>query len=73
MKITRDQTIYLTKSELIDAIAELAQKNPEVIKIILKQKGKICCPFPSCCKEFPCKTLSCNADVCSNGYAYRMS
>jgi hypothetical protein len=31
------------------------------------------CPFPDGCAEFPCRTLHCYADVCSNGYAYRMS
>jgi hypothetical protein len=31
------------------------------------------CPFPIECNKFPCNDLCCNADVCNNGYAYRMS
>lgn len=32
------------------------------------------CSFPLECNErFTCERRNCNADVCSNGYAYRMS
>lgn len=32
------------------------------------------CPFPlECNRRFNCEKQRCNADVCSNGYAYRMS
>jgi len=64
--------ISLSISEEIYVLRKWAKSNPEVLQILLKYpKGH--CPFPDCCRIFPCKTLSCNADMCSNGHAYRSS
>ena len=72
MKIQRRHEIELTKDEKLQTVREMSKTNPEAVTIILNNpRGH--CPFPDCCSRFPCETLSCNADVCSNGYAYRMS
>lgn len=52
--------------EKIQADYDREQRNLAV------QKGV--CPFPKECNERDyCTKDRCNADVCSNGYAYRMS
>lgn len=36
--------------------------------------GRGACSFPISCNDwYKCNTRNCDADVCSNGYAYRMS
>ena len=69
MKRTFDFELLI--QEKLYIVREMCIKNPKAVKIILKNPKKVCCPFPNCCKDFPCKDLICNADVCSNGYAYR--
>lgn len=59
------KVLVFEQTEMLKRLMELNDKQ-EIIR-------KCNCPFPAECKEFPCKTLSCNADVCDNGYAYRMS
>jgi hypothetical protein len=65
-----------------DNVQQLAKKfeegNPKLVERMNKivettPSQTISCPFPYSCRIFPCETLCCNADVCSNGYAYRMS
>ena len=78
MKIHRNMDIELSEEEMYRVTTAYAHKYPEAIKVILdnvtKDKGKFFyCPFPTDCKRFPCGKLNCNADVCSNGHAYRMS
>ena len=66
----------LSPQEEMEIVMKWVKQYPEVIRIMLDviQRGKkIRCPFPFECNEFPCSDLNCNADVCSNGYAYRMS
>jgi len=70
--IERTVQVELTEEDEIGILRKYAKKHPEVLKVLLKHpKGH--CPFPGSCKVFPCKTLDCNADCCSNGYAYRQS
>jgi len=72
MKIRREFEIKLTKEEELSILRKYAKNYPDVVKILLESpKGH--CPFPEDCKKFPCNKLNCNADVCSNGHAYRMS
>ena len=72
MKISRDITIETTVDEDLKILRKWAVKNPQVLRILLDYpRGN--CPFPDSCDEFPCERLTCNADVCSNGYTYRMS
>lgn len=71
-KIKREFSIELTTEEELLILRKYALKKPEILSILLEHpKGD--CPFPDGCSSFPCKTLSCNADVCDNGHAYRFS
>ena len=75
-QIRRENICELSMDEMINLVCKFYKQCPEIVKIITKrldEKLPIYCPFPCRCKEFPCETLHCNADVCSNGYAYRMS
>jgi hypothetical protein len=62
----------LSEGEQFYIVCDYVRKRPDVVKILL-ENPKASCPFPQECNKFPCKTLRCNADVCSNGHAYRMS
>ena len=64
--------ISLTLDEQFVLLKNLIRKYPEVAQKILNNK-KISCPFPFICDKFPCYDLTCNGDVCDNGYVYRMS
>ena len=70
--VGKEVQIELSPHDILQVIRTVAQQNPEIVKIILKN-SKGYCPFPDMCRSFPYKTLSCNADVCENGYVYRMS
>lgn len=75
-QIRRENTYELSMDEIIGIVCKFYKQYPNIIKIIttrLDQNLPICCPFTTGCNAFPCETLHCNADVCSNGYAYRMS
>ena len=56
---------------------DFTSRYPSLAKIIQRKVAKDDykggCSFPFSCNDFPCERLSCNADCCSNGYAYRMS
>jgi len=57
-------------------VKEWCTYQPKVVYTMLTQieKGvRVYCPFPDSCSKFPCKTMYCRADTCSNGHAYRMS
>ena len=59
-------------------VVHFCKNNKEAVEMIVKNIDnkwpyKINCPFPHACSQFPCNTLGCDADVCSNGHAYRMS
>jgi hypothetical protein len=74
--LNKNVKVEIDREELFGIVVNFSKKHPKVIKAILDAllKGdKIKCPFPFDCSSFPCKSLNCNADVCSNGYAYRMS
>jgi len=79
LKIECDYEIR--REEMFRLVVQFLREYPEVgVQIIaVLEKGekkrwqRISCPFPFVCNEFPCETLSCNADTCSNGHAYRMS
>jgi len=76
MKITRKSKIELTKDEMFLTTVMFCRDNPEAAEKILStiKSGQIVsCPFPFQCNCFPCEDLICNADCCSNGFAYRMS
>jgi len=71
---------HLSAGEILDVVVTFIEKNPELANQILrltKRKNyhymRICCPFNISCNAFPCETLHCNADTCSNGYCYRQS
>lgn len=67
--------IKLTLDEKLGVVAELIAdyKGKKAVENILKNGGRYGCPFPKECNRFPCEDMWCNADVCSNGYAYRYS
>ena len=55
-----------------DAIVLLQAEEDRKAGKLAVQKG--ICPFPDRCKERKyCTADRCNADVCDNGFAYRMS
>lgn len=55
-----------------DAIKLLQAEEDRKAGKLAVQKG--ICPFPDRCKERKyCTADRCNADVCDNGFAYRMS
>lgn len=64
--------IDLTVEEKLNIVRQYCMTDTEVVKALLTNPIGFC-PFPVDCDEFPCSTLSCNADCCSNGYAYRQS
>jgi len=78
-RIRRDESVQPTPDELFYIVVQFHRKNPELSRAILSALKnetpyyRINCPFPFSCNAFPCKRLHCNADVCDNGYAYRMS
>lgn len=72
MKIKREQEVELTTSEKLRAAWDLKNKNSKILEIILNT-DRLGCPFPDACEIFPCQELHCNADVCSNGHAFRYS
>lgn len=80
MKLRKDILVELDLNDMFSVAKVLVFEQPELLEK-LKELNKTqeiirkCnCPFPFYCKEFPCKSLSCNANVCDNGYAsYRVS
>ena len=70
--VGKEVQVGLSPHDILRVIRTVAQANPKILKIILKHPEGYC-PFPDMCRSFPCKTLSCNADVCENDYVYRMS
>lgn len=74
-------SIELNKDEVIKLLFVLKKDKYwfNILKRIIKADkdtyvGKGNCVFPASCNEwFICEKKYCNADVCSNGYAYRMS
>ena len=73
ISLTKELKISLTQDEQFDMMKTLITSYPNVAITILENLNKVHCPFPFICTDFPCKSLSCNADVCDNGYTYRMS
>ncbi len=68
-QLQNDQKI---KVEAMKAIEKLQAEYEKENGNLAIQKGV--CPFPdSCSIATVCTKNSCNADTCSNGYAYRMS
>lgn len=72
MKLVRQIDIKTSMEEDLNIIRSFADRYPQAI-LILANNPKGYCPFPSECKKFPCLTLDCNGDTCSNGDVYRMS
>jgi hypothetical protein len=74
-------SLELSRDEIIKLLFEL--KNDEywfdVVNRIIESDdntyvGSGECQFPVSCNEwFTCEKKYCNADICSNGYAYRLS
>lgn len=55
-----------------ESIRLLQAEEEKKVGNLAVQKG--ICPFPDACEKAKYCTLNrCNADTCSNGYAYRMS
>lgn len=76
MSIEKSFEIKLTPQEEFQLMIDFVKEYPKLIHVIVENVNKrhsIRCPFPFECNSFPCKDLTCNADCCSNGYAYRMS
>jgi hypothetical protein len=68
-ELQKERSVY---ADVIEAITALKAAEDQRAGRLAVQKGV--CPFPESCKErFQCTRDSCNADTCSNGYAYRMS
>jgi hypothetical protein len=72
MKIYKNIELVLTEEETYNIAKSWILTNKEASKKIL-DGNMLGCPFPNECKRFPCDKKHCNADVCSNGFAYRMS
>ena len=72
-RIERTIIVSLSTYECLHVTAQLVRENPEIVSTILRNGGKVNCPFPESCSSFPCSTLSCDADTCLNGYAFRQS
>ncbi len=72
MHITKHIDIELSLSEQLKIFRKFVVTQPEVAKIAF-DNPRGTCPFPSECRNFPCEDLSCNADVCDNGYAHKLS
>lgn len=67
-------TIAVSKEGVEAAILEFIRDYPDLaFRVRTLGFGKISCPFPFECEQFPCSSLKCNADSLSNGHAYRMS
>ena len=70
-KIKIDKEINVRK-DIVKNLRKLQAKIDRKEGNLAVQKGV--CPFSSSCnKREYCTKDSCSADVCSNGYAYRMS
>ena len=75
-KITRTLDFYLHYRDELSAVIKWINRYPQAVKNLqqaIENGTPIRCPFPVECSKFPCKTMHCNADVLSNGHAYRMS
>jgi len=77
-EIKYDGKYVLDFGDLFYLVVNFTAKYPKLVEHVLKiTKDKDCrsikCPFPSDCNEFPCQSLRCNGDCCSNGYVTRMS
>ena len=60
------------REKALKAIKKLQVEEDRKAGKLAVQKG--ICPFPDSCNEREfCTNDRCSADVCSNGYAYRMS
>lgn len=60
--------------DLVKHMKTIIQEYVDDIRANKYSRKSTChCPFPFACNTFPCKNLSCDADICSNGYTYRMS
>lgn len=63
----------------VNELEEKAAYLDDITKDVLIKNKKLAvvkgiCPFPESCNNRSfCEKDFCNADVCSNGYAYRMS
>ena len=71
-----DTKIEMSFEDAFYFMVKFAKKYPEAVKRVVEvheNEKKVQCPFPEICDKFPCKDLVCGADVCSNGYAHRMS
>lgn len=62
--------LILTRSQIHKIVSDITKQLPIENKTAL-EKG--ICPFPDDCDgRDSCTYNHCNADVCSNGYAYKM-
>lgn len=73
--------LKMTSGDIYNLLMKLKKDSTwrNVINRIITADDNICvgkgsCPFPFDCKQWlDCDRTYCNADVCINGYAYRMS
>lgn len=72
IRFGKNVDITLTAGEEMIILRKAARICPEVLTVLL-EKPDWYCPFPFECSRFPCGEYGCNADMCSNGYAYRYS
>ncbi|EHQ88308.1 hypothetical protein DesyoDRAFT_1138 [Desulfosporosinus youngiae DSM 17734] len=72
--LKRKQIEELTREvdEIETTLQVLEKYKRDKTKVLAVSKGA--CPFPeSCSKRDVCTLSHCDADTCSNGYAYRFS
>lgn len=77
-KIPIHQDLELWDQDLFWYVVNFIRNNKAVAQKIIdnidnKYPYDINCSFPYSCNQFPCDSLNCNGDVCSNGHVYRMS
>lgn len=72
MIIQRTMNFELTTDEELTLLRKYSKYKRNIFNIIANSPNGNC-PFSDYCNEFPCDTLSCSADCCTNGSTYRMS
>jgi hypothetical protein len=71
--------IELDHTRIVAVVVRAAREHPEIVEAILNAvrhevpHRRVNCPYPAECNQFPCESLCCDADCCSNGHTYRWS
>ena len=66
--------LYILKKQHIKVPDEDFKKNMSEFRIAHVNRVLQYCPFPDSCNQYDtCEVVGCNADECSNGFAFRRS